>query len=367
MAGLWHNAFAMESLYSVPPLRMARVLCELRPEGLVSIAVEQRGNLLRGAFGTLFRRLVCDPACGDAAHCPRHGTCPHELLFAPRWPAGAPLGLESPPRAFLFRPSLDPDPCFSVSRPLRFEVRLFGEAISTAVLFLRTFQLLATSGVADRRIHLVSAYSLDWNGNPCAELVRDGQLTGALPPALDFASFCNEEDHPDAVTIEFLSPTWLREKVRDPRAPTSTEPASRPAVRAIREKSRDLRVPTFPALICRLRDRISMLCRLYEGQQWQASFGAIGRAADMTAVSDWEGHWVEIPRVSTRTGEEMPLGGFRGSITCQGIDPRLWAILRIGQEIHVGREVVWGHGQFQLRSAETSWNGEALSDSQGHD
>jgi hypothetical protein len=338
--GLWHNALAMESLCSVPPLRMARVLCELSPEGLISIAVEERGNLLRGAFGTLFRRLVCDPACHDAEHCPRAGTCPHELLFAPKWPAGAPLGLESPPRAFLFRPPLGPDPCFTASRPLRFELRLFGEAISTAALFLRTFQLLGTSRVADRRIHLASAHALDWSGKPSAELVRDGQPTGEQPPALDFANFFHEEDRADAASIEFLAPTWLR------------------------EKGRDLRVPTFSALVSRIRDRISMLCRLYEGQEWQAAFSDIGQAACQATVCDWEGGWVQSPRTSTRTGEEMPLAGFRGTITCQGIDPRLWPLLRIGEEIHVGRQVVWGHGQYRIRSAEVSGSEEASSNSQ---
>lgn len=350
---MWHNALAMESLYSVPPLRMGRVLCELRPEGLVSIAVEERGNLLRGAFGTLFRRLVCDPACSDAAHCPRNGTCPHELLFSPRWPAGTKVGLSSPPRAFLFRPPLDTDPCFTVSRPLRFELRLFGEAISTASLFLRTFQLLADSRVADRRMHLASAYALDWNGNPCAELVRAGQLTGEQPPALDFAGIFSKEDRPTSATIEFLSPTWLREQARDPRA-TLPALASPPVVRNYGAKSRDLRVPTFPALVCHIRDRISMLCRLYEGRQWQASFTAIGHAASQAVAGDWEGRWVTYPRISTRTGEEMPLAGFRGTVTCQGIDPRLWSLLRIGEEIHVGRQVVWGHGWFRVLNMETS-------------
>jgi hypothetical protein len=316
----------MESLYSIPPLRMARIMCELRPEGLVSIAVEQRGNLLRGAFGTLFRRLVCVPACSDAAHCPRHGTCPHELLFAPRWPSGAHVGLESPPRAFLFRPPLDPDPCFTASRPLRFELRLFGEAISTAVLFLRTFQLLADRRVADRRIHLDSAYALDWSGSPCAELVRGGQLTGAHPLALDFASFFGDWNCSGATTIQFLTPTWLR------------------------ENGHDLHVPTYSAMTCRIRDRISMLCRLYEGKEWNANFAAIGQAAALTTAGDWNGGWVTYPRISTRTGEEMPLGGFRGAVTWQDIDPRLLPLLRMGEEIHVGRQVVWGHGRYRLQS-----------------
>jgi hypothetical protein len=332
----------MESLYSIPSLRMARVQCELRPEGVVSIAVEQRGNLLRGSFGDCFRRLVCDPECRGYAECPRKGSCPHELLFAPKWPAGAPLGLGTPPRGYLFRPLLDADPCFTATRPLIFELRLFGEAIKTVGMFLHAFQLLARNGIADRRMHLVTAYSLDWDGNLCAELVRDGQVTREQPRALEFASFFRDEGGPDEATIEFLTPTWLR------------------------ENGRDVRVPTFSALMCRLRDRISMLCQLYERQEWLAEFAAIGHAASHATVTDWEGHWVEHSRDSTRTGEEMPLGGFLGSITCRGIDPGLWAMLRIGEEIHVGREVVWGHGRYGIRGGGASGSGGVSSDAPGN-
>jgi hypothetical protein len=329
----------MENLYSVPPLRMARVYCELRPEGVVTIPVEERGNLLRGAFGTLFRRLVCDPACDDAAHCPRNGSCPHELLFAPKWPAGARFGLETPPRAFLFQPSLDPDPCFTASHPLQFEVRLFGDAISTTSLFLRTFQLLASNGVVGRRMHLVSAFGLDWEGNPSAELVRGGQLTREQPLALDFTRFFSDQQEPDEATIEFLTPTWLR------------------------ENGHDLKEPKLRAMVCRIRDRIAMLSYLYEGQEWQADREAIGQAARQSTVFDWKGGWVQSPRMSTRTGEEMPLGGFRGTVNFKGIDPRLWSLLRIGAEIHVGRQVVWGHGLYRIRNTDPA---SAVAAPQGH-
>ena len=336
--GLAHIAYTrtvaqcscMDSLYSIPPLRVARVRCELRPEGVVSIAVEQRGNLLRGSFGDCFRRLICDPGCSGYEQCPRKGSCPHELLFAPKRPPGAPKRLNTPPRAYLFRPPLDSDPCFTTLRPLIFELRLFGDAISTVGMFLQAFQLLARNGIADRRMHLVSAYSLEWDGNPCVELVHAEQLTREQPRVLDFSGLFRDVGSPDEATIEFLTPIWLR------------------------ENDKDLHVPTFSALVCRLRDRVSMLCRLYEGKEWQAEFAAIGHAASQATVTDWEGHWVEHSRGSTRTGKEMPLGGFLGTITCHGIDPRLWSMLRIGKEIHVGREVVWGHGQYHIRSADVS-------------
>lgn len=355
-ARLWHNTLAVENLYSIPPLRMARIACELRPEGVITIPVEQRGNLLRGTFGALFRKLVCDPICNDVANCPRHGTCPHELLFAPKDQTGPRSRPNAPPRAYLFRPPLDPESCFSTSHPLRFELRLFGDGIATASLFLRTFQLMSQSRDPARRVHLDSAYTLDWNDAPCAELVRAGQLTGEQPQALDFSGFFNEEISPDGASIEFLSPMWLREKPAEP-AGGERAPKIRPGIcERQRERSQDLRVPTFPALIRHVRDRVSDLCRLYERKLWDPRGTDIEEAARRAERVDWDGRWTKFNRDSTRTDEEMPLQGFVGTISCRGIDPRLWPLLRIGQEVHAGREVVWGHGLYRARANKAGEN-----------
>jgi len=318
----------METLYSVPPLRMARVACELRPEGILRIPVDERGNLLRGAFGELFRRLVCDPACESYENCPRAGACPHHLLFAPRWEAGAQFGLETPPRAFLFCNMLDPDPEFSPDRSLRFELRLFGNAIEAAHLFLQAFALWSGHGDTKRRVRLTSAFALDWEGRACCQLVEDGHLTGMGAVPLGFDRCFTGQAEGSTATIDCLTPMWLK------------------------ERGQDVRVPTIAVLVKRIRDRLSMLCSFHERIKWDALFAEIGERAEKAENLEYEGEWVHRSRFSSRTDKAMPMGGFVGKVRCGGIDPVLWPLLRIGEEIHAGRFAVWGHGRYRACAEE---------------
>jgi hypothetical protein len=313
-------------LFAVPPLRVARLSVELRLGQRLHLPLEQRGNVLRGAFGGIFQRLVCDPSCPGAATCPRSQECAYAQLFEPRWPGDAIRAGEAP-RGFLFRPPLTRDPEFGPHRPLRFELRLFGKAVASAELFLRTFQLFAQHGLADRAVRLESVQSVDWAGAPHATLVQEGHITQERPFVLGVEPFMDAGHASSIAAFEFLTPMWLR------------------------DGGRDLRVPTFAGLIQRVRDRISMLCRIYEGQEWLADFGAIGRSADRATTLDWDGNWVQPGRVSTRTGQTMPMGGFQGTITCDGIYPELWPLLLIGQEIHAGRHAVWGDGWYRVQPA----------------
>jgi hypothetical protein len=116
----------------------------------------------------------------------------------------------------------------------------------------------------------------------------------------------------------------------------------------LKDRRAQLRVPTLPALVRRLRDRISLLCLIWEGREWQAEYGAIGDLAESAVTGGYEGAWNVHERHSTRTRRTMPIEGFRGFVTYDSIHPDLWPLLRIGQEIHVGQHVVWGNGQYRL-------------------
>lgn len=313
-------------LFSVPPLRIARLLFELRPERPLHLPLEQRGNVLRGAFGTVFQRTVCNRGCPGAHTCTQRKSCAYARLFEPHWDEGVQFGAAEAPRPFVFRPPLSSDPNFGPHRPLIFELRLFGEAITAVQQFIRAFQLLADTGLADCPVRLESVEALDWMGASHGSLVREGVVVHTSPLVLSLEQPCaSYASSASTVVVDFATPTWLR------------------------EHNRDLMVPTFTGLVERVRDRISMLCRGYEQSAWKADFGAISNAAACATTLDWQGHWVKYRRTSTRTGQQMPLAGFQGTVVFDGVDPRLWPLLLIGQEIHAGRHAVWGHGWYRAR------------------
>lgn len=311
-------------LYAPPPLRMARLRFEMRPRTAVTLPPWRCGEVLYGAFGTVLRRTACTPDCASAGSCPRRGECVYAQLFEPLVPEGWHFGESNARKAFLFRPPLDANSDFTPLRPLKFELRLFGEAIDAWGVFVDVFRRLSATGLADRSVDLVSVLSLDWSGTSARILFEDGRPTEAAPMKLDFAPCFDGEPAHTRVRLQFLTPTL----VKDRRATG--------------------RVPPLAAIIRRLRDRVSLLSMLWERTEWTADYRAIGDAAEGAVTAKYEGEWNVHDRHSTKTRRDMPVEGFRGSLFYDRVDPQLWPLLRIGEETHVGQHVVWGNGRYRL-------------------
>jgi hypothetical protein len=314
-------------LYTLPPLRMARLRFELRPATPLHLPPHRRGEVLYGAFGTILRRAACDPGCPGAESCPRREECAYAQLFEPSSPEGARFGAKDARKAFLFRPPLDAAPEFGPHRPLLFELRLFGEAIHAWGVFVDAFRRLSSAGLADRAAELVSVLSLDWKGTSARILFEGGEATDAAPQILDFQSLMEQPAPGSRARLEFVTPTLLK------------------------DRGALLRVPTLPALARRLRDRISLLSLIWERKEWQADYRSIGELAEEGVTGGHQGGWSVHERHSTRTRQSMPVEGFRGSVSYDSVHPELWPLLRIGQEIHVGQHVVWGNGRYRIAEA----------------
>ncbi len=311
-------------IYAPPPLRMARLRFELRPRTTFRLAPERRGEVLYGAFGTILQRIACDPACPGPDTCTRRQECAFAQIFEPSSPAGDRFGAREARKGFLFRPPLDADPEYGPRRPLIFELRLFGQAIHTSAIFIDAFRRLETSGLADRGVDLVSVLSLDWKGTSARILFEEGRPTGAELQILAFASLMQQPPPAKRLRITFDTPMYLK------------------------DRGTVQRQPALPALIRRLRDRISMLSLIWEGKEWEADYRAIGELAEDAVMTVESGGWNVHARHSTRTHRNMPVEGFRGTVSYDRVHPELLPLLRIGQEIHVGQHVVWGNGRYSI-------------------
>jgi hypothetical protein len=313
----------VNSFYSTPPLRIARLLFELQPHVPLHLPVEIRGNVLRGAFGTVLQRAVCDSQTPCNLNCPRRDTCAYAMLFEPQWP----IQFEKPkaqaaPRGFLFRPTQDSSPDFGPGQPLCFELRLFGQIIDVFPFFLNTFLSLDREGLHGKPVHLSSVQTLDWSGASRGELVSRGKVTRNQPLVLKLGDLRAPSPPDGPIRIDFLTPTCLQ------------------------HDGKDQRIPTLEALVCCLRDRLSGLVQLYEGCEWQADYGAMGRLAAEAEIVYCHGKWQKGKRRSSRTGQVMPLAGFLGTIVYENVHPALWRMLVVGQEVHVGAHTVWGNGAY---------------------
>jgi hypothetical protein len=109
--------------------------------------------------------------------------------------------------------------------------------------------------------------------------------------------------------------------------------------------------PPFAVVFGRLRDRISALHTLYWGGELDLDWRAMGvRAATVQFLGGDLGR-VRAERVSGRTWQRHPLGGFTGWVEYGGDLREFLPWLRAGELTGVGRQTVWGKGAIRVAAA----------------
>lgn len=286
-------------------------------------------NTLRGAFGTVFRRIACLPECREDRNertCESRQTCPYAKVFAPVATANGPSGLNDSPRPFVFRARHLDGLTIAPGQPFHFDVNLF--TLDTAVIpwFVHTFNALAREGLGPRRgkAELLKVRRLAMPERP-EQLLCDSSAQ-TIANSIEPASL-NLDPLPSAphkISVEFLSPTELKHDDR------------------ITDR------PEFPILFGRIRDRVSTLRTLYGQGPLDLDFRAIGLRATQVKMTRCEGRRVEAARHSSRTGQTHSIGGFTGIAEYEGDLAEFLPFLEAARWTGVGRQSVWGKGEIAL-------------------
>ncbi len=284
------------------------------------------GDIIRGAFGTIFRKLACVPECRNARACPLRGACPYARIFEPSAIAPGPSGLADLPRPFVFRAAHLDGRTVQPGEEFHFELHIFDLQQPALPYFVRSFQQLAHEGLGPRRgrAELLRVHQLDAGRRPAAE-VFDGRafpLGGTLPP-LELSL----EPHPTPVRrvrVHFRTPTELKQAG-----------ASAPR-------------PEFGVLFARIRDRLSTLRALYGPGPLAIDFRGMGERARAVRIARSALRWTETLRRSGKSGHLHPFGGFVGEVDYEGELAEFLPYLHAAQWTGVGRHTVWGHGHIEV-------------------
>ena len=283
---------------------------------------DKASNVIRGAFGGIFRKLACIPSCEGVGTCEIASDCPYALIFEPRQELsfrGGPSGLSDWPRPFVFR-ALHLDGRRLVGgEEFYFDLILFEAPEKPLPYFVLAFRELGRCGLGPGRgrAELQSVEDLASG----LTLYADQHFTPEVRPQgihLDFVEAVSAAA--DRVVVRFETPTELK------------------AEGGVVEK------PEFAVLVARLRDRISNLRLCYQGGGLEIDFEAIGKAASAVAIVRSSLRRVEVSRQSSRTGQRHSIGGVVGEIEYRGDLGALVPFLRAGEWTGVGRQTVWGKG-----------------------
>ena len=310
-------------MLSALTFKFYRFRFHFRSAGSLYFPPYKSGNVVRGAFGNLFRRLVCIPSCHDVKTCEVRSTCPYARVFEPQAARGeGPSGLADWPRPFVFRAAHLDGRTIPQGETFHFDVHIFDTADPALPYFVLAFAQLVRDGLGPGRgrAELAAVDQLDLNGARMAR-VFDGEQSQMreLPPP-NIVDLSGTPARVDRVRVRFVTPTELK------------------AGHKLADR------PDFSILFGRLRDRISTLRALYDAGSLEIDFRAMGERAATIRMTRCELHRTEVDRLSSRTGKRHPLGGFVGEAEYEGELGEFLPYLRLGTWLGVGRQTVWGKG-----------------------
>ena len=274
------------------------------------------GNILRGAFGTIFKKIACVPECLEVRSCEIRAQCAYARIFEPASLGEGPSGLADWPRPFVFRASHLDGETIAPAQPFYFDLNVFELRNPALAYFVRTFAQLAHEGLGPRRgrADLASVWQLDGSGDPFPMKDPPSPLPLPLLPRVETVR---------AIRVEFTTPTELK---------SGDDIAAR---------------PEFPILFARVRDRISTLRALYGAGPLEIDFKALGERAADVRMTHCDLRQIDVSRRSSRTGQTHSLGGFVGSAEYEGELTEFVPFLEAAYWTGVGRQTVWGKGEIR--------------------
>ena len=283
-------------------------------------------NILRGAFGTIFRRIACVPQCTGARDCEWRAGCPYARMFEPSAGGAGPSGLADLPRPFVFRAMHLDGVTVAPGSPFHFDLNLFDLNENAVAYLVLAFAQLAREGLGPgrKRVELAAVSQLDANGDPAAAIYDGGSLRlqgSGNPLELSLEPPAEPVMH---LRLRFVTPTELK---------SGQQIASR---------------PEFGIVAARARDRLSTLRELYGTGPLDIDFRAFGERATQVRMTRCDIRHVHVVRRSSRTGQTHPIGGFAGEAEYEGDLTEFVPYLRAAQWTGIGRQTVWGKGQVRV-------------------
>jgi len=310
----------------VPVFELYRFRFQFRSAGALYFPPFKSGNIVRGAFGSIFRGLVCVPGCADARNCEMRATCAYARVFEPRAARGeGPSGLADWPRPFVFRAAHLDGRTIAEGETFHFDAHLFDVCDPALPYFALSFAQLAHEGLGPGRgrAELTAVDQLGLEGAPVSRVFEGGRFRTARLAAPLEVNLGKAAERVERLRVRFITPTELK------------------TAHAVADR------PEFGILFGRLRDRISTLRALYGAGPLEIDFRAMGERAAAVRMTRCELTRRPVDRLSSRTGQRHPLGGFVGEAEYEGEMGEFLPYLRLGKWVGVGRQTVWGKGELE--------------------
>jgi hypothetical protein len=314
----------------------------LEPKAPLHMPAHNKGNVIRGGFGSTFRRIVCHANCRDVETCELRNVCPYTAVFQPFVPDGSEkIRLNRDiPRPFVIKPPLETKENYLPGERLSFDVVLVGKTKDYLPYFIVTFKELSQAGLGRHRspVDLWAVEHVGSDGATVPVYTREDNLVQPPVNAISWPDLCARHSTNNGsmnspqdgaanvtrVTLRFLTPTMLR------------------------GDGVLMRRPAFGVIAKRLRDRINALSYFYCGAGLDIDFKSFGEEAEEIRTVADSTRWVESSRYSRRREVTHDLSGFVGEVSFEGDLAPFIPYLKLGEYVHVGKNAVFGNGWYKI-------------------
>ncbi len=288
-----------------------------------------KGSTLRGAFGMMFKDVVCVVPHRDCTRCVLRTHCAYPYVFETPIPETAQRMRKYPaaPHPFVILPTLEEKRLYKAGESLFFDLTLIGRGMDYVPYFVYTFAQFSERRGLGKQRGKCTLTSVQWQ-SPAGDWLSvyentDQMLKDCYQPAT-LAAPDSDSLHRQCLTLSFLTPTRL--------------------VFAGRLVS-DLQ---FHILCRTLLRRLSNLMYFHCGTELDVDFKALIQAATQVTIVSNALQWYEWQRFSARQHRHVRQGGLVGQITYQGAWQPFLPLLQLGTVVHVGKSTGLGMGKFAV-------------------
>jgi len=284
-----------------------------------------KGATFRGGFGQVFRRIACAVREQDCRSCRLKTQCPYAYIFetSPPENSEALSKYESIPRPFLLEPPAERKTVYAPGETVDFHLLLIGRAIQYLPYFIVVFREMGESGLGRgrRTFMLTEVAALGRQETVQIYSSQTNTIYNADPPVISFPQHLSPISQ---IQVNFTTPVRLVDEGVHPT------------------------VPEFHVFFRQIMRRISALAYFHHDRRLEADYAGLAARSRQISLSANKTYWQELERYSRRQDRRISMGGLVGTATYQGNLTEFMPWLALGEQVHVGKNTVFGLGKYNL-------------------
>jgi len=284
------------------------------------------GSTLRGALGWSLKKTSCALRRQQCADCLLRGQCAYAWIFeTERYKAGDGRTINVRPHPFVLQPEENVAGEKQAGDSLTFSLLLLDRANELLPQIVYAVRHMGESGIGSGRRQGLGRFNIKTIVAGQQILYEDGE--NVLHPL----------EKINTIDVENITEKGI----------CSLETILQTPLRLKQNNRLNLDLP-FHVLVRACLRRIAALEEAYGGGEPELDYRGLVRRAEQVKIHHSQLRWQPLYRWSNRQKKKVSLGGVGGSIIFEGNLEEFMPILRYGEQVNIGKQIVFGLGKIQL-------------------